>query len=118
MKQDTICWSCKNCCGKCSWSNGTFTAVDGWDATPTEVNMSNGVIRSSYIVHKCPKYEFNSVHITTAKLARLIGLFNITDTQKAMQLFKSKFKGYNIRQEQGLKKNYFIIEKEEEPIQC
>lgn len=117
MKQYTICWSCKNCCGKCSWSS-TFTEVEGWEATPTKVNIMSGVVVNSYIVHKCPKYEFKSVYISATKLAKLIGLFSISNYEKAIEIFKRKFKGYNIRLQKGIKRSYFIVEKEVEVMKC
>lgn len=61
VKKATLCWSCAKACGGCSWSDGSFTPVDGWKAKPTIVQVMNGVygIRrvDSYIVEECPEYE-------------------------------------------------------------
>lgn len=39
MKMKTqLCWDCKNCrADKCSWHDGTYTPVPGWDAEPEVV---------------------------------------------------------------------------------
>ena len=52
-KNDSLCWTCVNACGGCSWSN-TLTPVEGWTAKP--VKIKNCTI-PSYKVIKCPKYE-------------------------------------------------------------
>lgn len=60
-KPSTLCWSCANACGGCSWSDGSFTPVDGWTAKKTELQADRGEYRDkivqSYLVKKCPKYE-------------------------------------------------------------
>lgn len=45
----TLCWSCKNACGGCSWSK-SLTPVKGWQAEKTLV---------SYLVIKCPNYRWD-----------------------------------------------------------
>ena len=60
----TICWSCANACGGCSWSRyKTHEPVPGWTAIPTKIGMqinSHGRIKrgtvDSYIVLECPEY--------------------------------------------------------------
>ena len=54
-KVRSLCESCGNSCGKCSWSDGTFTPIDGWDATPTKVHMLPVVV-DSYLVKSCPQF--------------------------------------------------------------
>lgn len=57
-KKETICWSCQNACGKCSWSR-KFEEVKGWVAEKTTIKgESNSLIPEipSYRVIKCPKY--------------------------------------------------------------
>ena len=63
-KPMTLCWTCENACGNCSWSDGTFTPVEGWTATPTKlwVNHSinpgeKGALIDSFHVTACPLYE-------------------------------------------------------------
>ena len=46
---DTLCWSCKNCIGGCSWSE-KFEPVKGWEATKTFIASDKS---NSYMVHKC-----------------------------------------------------------------
>ena len=57
----TLCWSCANACGGCSWSDGSFTPVKGWKAQKTMVRGDRGLYRAkiikSYRVDKCPLYE-------------------------------------------------------------
>lgn len=57
IKRQTICWYCKKAYGHCSWSNGTFTPVPGWDATYSPIKSSPTGFEDSYIVHACPLYE-------------------------------------------------------------
>lgn len=53
----TICWACKHAVPTsdglrgCSWSR-THRPVEGWEATPTEVD-----IYTSYLVTSCPEFE-------------------------------------------------------------
>lgn len=56
VKKDTLCWSCKNACGGCSWSRD-FTPVEGWNATPTKINSHRLGQIDSYIIHDCPEFE-------------------------------------------------------------
>lgn len=60
QSKPTLCWKCENACGKCSWSDGTFTPVEGWKAKPTTVSVMNGVygVRKvkSFIVEECPQF--------------------------------------------------------------
>ena len=58
MPNSTICWSCKNACGKCSWSSN-FTPIDGWVAKPTKIKTDYATDGSiiSYIVLDCPQYN-------------------------------------------------------------
>lgn len=59
---DTLCWSCQNACGKCSWNQVDletkkikFQPVPGWKATPT-VKKSARTVYDSYEVTYCPEY--------------------------------------------------------------
>lgn len=53
-KQETLCWSCKKACGKCSWSK-SFKPVKGWKATPTKIRNGSGMI-DSFFIHECPLF--------------------------------------------------------------
>lgn len=57
----TLCWKCAKACGECSWSDGTFTPVDGWKAIPTiiKANHGRGFMQDveSFIVKACPLFE-------------------------------------------------------------
>ena len=76
-EKDTLCWSCKNACGKCSWSK-YFEPVEGWQAEPTKIKqLYNGFVHSieSFCIIKCPKYrKENGIKITNRALARQLGI--------------------------------------------
>ena len=61
QSRNTLCWSCANACGGCSWSDGTFTPVEGWTAIPAKISAIRGEGREqeidSFIVTKCPKFK-------------------------------------------------------------
>lgn len=61
QSKPTLCWKCSKACGGCSWSDGTFTPVEGWTATETTIRGDRGIWRDriiqSYIVEECPEYE-------------------------------------------------------------
>ena len=50
---DTLCWSCANACGGCSWS-AELTPVPGWVAEETYI-WAGSV--DSYHVTECPEYK-------------------------------------------------------------
>ena len=53
----TLCWQCGNACGNCSWSDGSFTPVDGWTAIPTIIHTPHGKRDlESFIIERCPRY--------------------------------------------------------------
>ena len=55
---ETLCWRCKHSAGKnmCSWAR-FFVPVEGWDAQPTMLASSQGRMRDSFHVRKCPQFE-------------------------------------------------------------
>ena len=52
----TLCWRCAKACGECSWSDGSFTPVDGWAAIPTKIRTESEPI-DSFLIEKCPLFE-------------------------------------------------------------
>ena len=61
----TLCWRCANACGGCSWSDGSFTPVPGWNAEPTNVWIDHSPkgepgrcrrVIGSFRVIECPEY--------------------------------------------------------------
>lgn len=65
---DTLCWSCANACGGCSWSKtGTYgrvtripAPVPGWTAIPSKIRdykRREMIEQPGYIVLKCPQYK-------------------------------------------------------------
>lgn len=60
----TLCWKCAKACGECSWSDGTFTSVDGWNAIPTVIHADHGRGYGedvpSFIVAACPQFDDDS----------------------------------------------------------
>lgn len=53
----TLCWNCKRAIGNCSWSDGTFTPVEGWKATPTVIYTDDKREVESFHVYYCPLYQ-------------------------------------------------------------
>lgn len=57
QKKNTLCWSCKNCEGGCSWLR-EFKPVEGWEALH-DVKKNDAAGRGdleSYLVLLCPEY--------------------------------------------------------------
>lgn len=55
-KIEQLCWTCRNCIGRCSWSRD-FIPIKGWDAdmdTRTNADRSNSV---TYRIYDCPEYQ-------------------------------------------------------------
>lgn len=63
-RPETLCWSCRNACGRCSWSRyKVWQPVPGWTAIRTEIGGQKtikGKVRrvpiKSYIVLDCPEF--------------------------------------------------------------
>ena len=51
----SLCWSCENACGDCSWSR-SLTPVKGWTAKEVVRETNTGNL-PSYKVIECPQYE-------------------------------------------------------------
>lgn len=45
-----LCESCQKACGGCSWSDGTFTPVPGWEA------VKSTIYADGHFITKCPEY--------------------------------------------------------------
>ena len=70
-QSSTLCWSCKNACGKCPWSECDketrelkWQPVEGWHAIRTRILMHKKSdhrrkkhYETSYRVLACPQYE-------------------------------------------------------------
>lgn len=73
-----LCWNCKNACGNCSWSDGTFTPVEGWDATPTKILHSSGNIKiytDSFDIKKCPEFIHDiPIRLSKKEIAEKLGI--------------------------------------------
>lgn len=61
-KPESLCWTCQNCYGGCSWTEwdpqkGTpaFIPVDGWHAEE-QTRVYGGVPDITYHVIQCPQY--------------------------------------------------------------
>lgn len=73
--QETLCWTCQNACGGCSWSK-KFKKVKGWTATQTWVQGEKRLLKS-YLVTACPKYvkEVKSYKfVSDGTVAKWLGL--------------------------------------------
>ena len=55
--KQTLCWTCQNACGGCSWSK-RFIPVEGWDAKRRDVmkGQDHRTPNESYFVISCPQY--------------------------------------------------------------
>ena len=58
-KKETLCWTCQNACGNCSWSSN-LVPVDGWKARNTKVK-SHPTYYNSFFVEECPEYSKDKV---------------------------------------------------------
>lgn len=58
-RTDTLCWSCRKACGRCSWSAyKVWQLVAGWKAIETSIiGTKKGERVPTYIVLECPEYE-------------------------------------------------------------
>lgn len=72
-KKDTLCWTCQNACGGCSWSR-SFKPVKGWEAKKTVIKhqRSEGckapfIYDDSYLVINCPEYKMDEDLIKRTK---------------------------------------------------
>lgn len=59
VKPATLCWKCAKACGGCSWSDRSFTPVEGWVAETTKLHgyRGDGGVIDSYRVIECPQFE-------------------------------------------------------------
>ena len=94
-EEKTLCWQCQKACGKCSWSNGTFTPVENWEAIPTEIkNKVKGNI-SSFLVKSCPEFVSDTLpKMTNIELAKIMGI-----------TIRTLYRKYSINQIKKLKQN-------------
>ena len=58
-ESSTLCWSCQNACGGCSWSK-RLKPVRGWKADKIKIKLymigGEDFYSDSYFVRECPKY--------------------------------------------------------------
>lgn len=101
-KKETLCWSCQNACGKCTWSKN-FKKVKGWEAKKTVIKgdpNGNEPDIKSYRIISCPLYIPDSISekITHYQVARWLGI-NIRTyyrmfTKKDKEINKAKYFEY------------------------
>lgn len=108
--KETICWNCAKACGKCPWSDGSFTPVDGWIATPTKIKFGCK-IENSYLVKNCPLFVSKTwSSISVKALAKILNInirtfFRLTDEDK---ISKARKCGYDLKiEKEKLKKNIY-----------
>ena len=55
---ETLCWTCQNACGNCSWSR-SLVPVEGWVAKKIKIkgNFYAGEIIDSFVIRSCPEYR-------------------------------------------------------------
>lgn len=91
---ETICWSCKFATGGCSWAlDGT--PVKGWEATETVLKHDNC---RSYIVHKCPQYEFDKIEISVTDICKILNISERVFYRSSKDILVTKLTnaGYNV----------------------
>ena len=88
----TLCWKCENACSGCSWSDGTFTPVEGWTVKKTRLRDStNDGYMDSYIVNDCPKFADDTKQYHTNYKMIPIAQSTKTATQRRIEAWnKSK----------------------------
>ena len=74
----TLCWTCQNACGKCSWSK-KFKKVKGWVAKKTIVKGDPFGLEpeiASYLVIECPKFQKDETicKVTNKQVAEWLGI--------------------------------------------
>lgn len=75
-KQHTLCETCSNSCGNCSWS-ARFVPVEGWTAKPTLVRNSSvkDSVIESFEVSECPLFaEDKKRHTESIRSDRVVAL--------------------------------------------
>ena len=56
-KFESLCWKCNKCYGDCSWSDLSFTPIEGWKAIKSIGVDDSGHTYDSYTVIGCPEFE-------------------------------------------------------------
>ena len=63
-ESSTLCWSCQNACGGCSWSK-RLKPVRGWKADKIKIKLymigGEDFYSDSYFVRECPKYIMDEI---------------------------------------------------------
>lgn len=92
MKNDTICWFCKNAYCKCDWSKN-FKPVENWVAEKTTIINrydEKEIHRTeSYIVRECPCYVRDSKK-TAKEIAKELGISLKTYYRKKLNVKETK----------------------------
>lgn len=70
-KEETLCWSCVNACGRCSWSSKCHTPVEGWSAEKTTLKYGD-VFIDSFRVISCPMYDAFYKKVTIEEFLKFI----------------------------------------------
>ena len=109
--KETLCWSCKNACGRCPWSDKSFTPVKGWKAKQVPYNI--GKKKSfTYIVRSCPLYKTQKyVRVGLNDLVTLLGVSVKTLTRWSNEDIKklAKMKGVDLIINTDTKNRLFYI---------
>lgn len=72
-KKATLCWSCANATGNCSWSQWKYPRpVKGWVAEKTIIKCSMKDEISSYCVIECPQFIRDAKNNGVTRLQRNI----------------------------------------------
>ena len=92
MKNDTLCWHCKNAYCKCDWSKN-FKPIKNWVAEKTIIINSFSEkekhITNSYIVKECPYYVRDSKK-TPKEIAQEMGISLKTYYRRKVKMRETK----------------------------
>ena len=108
----TLCWSCERACGGCSWSDKSFTPVEGWIAEKTIYRAKKDKFVTSYVVKSCPLYK--PLNYKQVQLDELVKLLHTTKRTFMRRTRKDKIQlanrfGYDLKIDKGDSNNEYYI---------
>lgn len=108
----TLCSSCGNACGRCSWSqNGS--PVEGWTAEPTEIWMGSR-FTPSFAVTKCPLYKQDEPRHTKTIRTDRVATFSTRLIVSAAKDFASACKKIRENDKKGFRSLAWVQHKKSE----
>ena len=115
MCTETLCWYCKNACGNCSWSDGTFTPIKGW--TIDDSKKLKSLDSESYTVLECPEYKEFYKQLSLKQVANIIGISERSLSRMSNSAIKNKFiiQGKKLYiSKSNTQRNFFLVNEDKE----